>query len=33
MNCGEDGEEFRRCTFPVTPDIRCIGEVINYVEL
>lgn len=32
LNCGEDGRELHRYTFPVTPNIRCIGEVMNRAE-
>ena len=32
LNCEEDGGEFHSCTFPVTPSIRCIGEVMCHAE-
>ena len=32
LNCGEVGGELHSCTFPVTPNIRCIGKVMSHVE-
>jgi len=32
LNWEEDGGELHSCTFPVTPNIRCIGEVMSHAE-